>query len=66
MYSDGFPDQFGGLKEKKYLNKNFKKLLTTIGNNSSEEKIEILGEELLKWQGEIEQIDDVLVVGLSF
>jgi serine phosphatase RsbU (regulator of sigma subunit) len=66
MYSDGFPDQFGGSKEKKYLNKNFKKLLTTLTPKSTDEKIEILGAELLKWQGEIEQIDDVLVVGLSF
>jgi serine phosphatase RsbU (regulator of sigma subunit) len=66
MYSDGFPDQFGGAKEKKYLNKNFKKLLTTLTPKSSDEKIEVLGAELIKWQGEIEQIDDVLVVGLSF
>lgn len=66
MYSDGFPDQFGGAKEKKYLNKNFKKLLTTLSTKSTDEKLEVLGTELLKWQGEIEQIDDVLVVGISF
>ena len=66
MYSDGFPDQFGGLKEKKYLNKNFKKLLVTLKDLSSEEKTDILEKELIRWQGEIEQIDDVLVIGLAF
>jgi serine phosphatase RsbU (regulator of sigma subunit) len=66
MYSDGFPDQFGGDKEKKYLDKNFKLFLKTLTGKSSSEKKVLLNEELLRWQGSIEQIDDVLVIGLSF
>lgn len=66
MYSDGFPDQFGGPKEKKYLNKKFKKLLATITPLTNSQKIERLGTELQEWKGDIEQTDDVLVVGISF
>ncbi len=66
MYSDGFPDQFGGEKEKKYLDKNFKQFLKTLTGKTPEEKKKLLDEELLRWQGNIEQVDDVLVIGLSF
>jgi serine phosphatase RsbU (regulator of sigma subunit) len=66
MYSDGFPDQFGGEKEKKYLDKNFKLFLQSLTGKSPEEKKTLLNEELLRWQGPIEQVDDILVIGLSF
>jgi serine phosphatase RsbU (regulator of sigma subunit) len=66
MYSDGFPDQFGGDKEKKYLDKNFKNFLKTLTGKSPSEKKVMLNEELLRWQGAIEQVDDVLVIGLAF
>jgi serine phosphatase RsbU (regulator of sigma subunit) len=66
MYSDGFPDQFGGDKEKKYLDKNFKNFLKTLTGKSPSEKKMMLNEELLRWQGAIEQVDDVLVIGLAF
>jgi serine phosphatase RsbU (regulator of sigma subunit) len=66
MYSDGFPDQFGGEKEKKYLDKNFKLFLKTLNGKTSTEKKTLLNQELLRWQGAIEQIDDVLVIGISF
>jgi serine phosphatase RsbU (regulator of sigma subunit) len=66
MYSDGFPDQFGGEKEKKYLDKNFKLFLQTLTGKTPDKKKKLLDEELLRWQGNIEQVDDVLVIGLSF
>lgn len=66
LYSDGFPDQFGGEKEKKYLDKNFKLFLKTLSGKTPQEKKSLLNEELLRWQGSIEQIDDVLVIGLAF
>lgn len=66
MYSDGFPDQFGGTKGKKYLNKRFKNLLASLTSSSNSEKIATLEKEFQNWKGETEQIDDVLVVGISF
>lgn len=66
LYSDGFPDQFGGDKEKKYLDKNFKNFLKTLQGKTSLEKKNSLNEELIQWRGSIEQIDDILVIGISF
>ena len=66
MYSDGFPDQFGGPKSKKYMNKKFKQFLLSQVALSSEKQLENLDKELKNWQGENEQVDDILVMGIFF
>jgi len=66
MYSDGFPDQFGGPKDKKYMNKNFKNYLANKCNLSPEEQIIGLEEELKLWKGNNEQVDDILIMGVFF
>ena len=66
MYSDGFPDQFGGPKSKKYMNKKFKQFLLSQVALSSEKQLENLDTELKNWQGENEQVDDILVMGVFF
>jgi serine phosphatase RsbU (regulator of sigma subunit) len=65
MFSDGYADQFGGPKQKKFMNKNFKKLLLSINNLSSTEKHQRLEEEFNNWKGDLEQLDDVLVIGFT-
>ena len=65
MFSDGFPDQFGGIKEKKYMNKQFKKLLMTINPQPSSSKLKLLEKAFTDWKGEIEQLDDILVLGFE-
>lgn len=66
MFSDGFPDQFGGAKGRKYLMKNFRKLLLDIHTKPMDEQRNILEEELLNWHGnEYERLDDVLVMGFK-
>ncbi len=65
MFSDGFPDQFGGEKFSKFKTKHFKRLLTEIsGKNMSQQK-EFLTNTFKKWKGENEQTDDVLVLGIK-
>ncbi|MCB9189053.1 MAG: SpoIIE family protein phosphatase [Flavobacteriales bacterium] len=66
MFSDGYADQFGGPKQKKFLNKNFKKLLLDIHGKTGNEKHELLHQEFNNWKGDLEQLDDVLVIGFTF
>ena len=65
MFSDGYADQFGGPKQKKFLNKNFKKLLLEIHGQPAAEKQKKLHQEFNNWKGDTEQLDDVLVIGFT-
>lgn len=64
IFSDGYPDQFGGEKGKKYKSGKFKKFLLSIQKHSMEEQRELLDTEFENWRGSIEQIDDVCVIGV--
>ncbi|SMG40623.1 Serine phosphatase RsbU, regulator of sigma subunit [Marivirga sericea] len=63
LSSDGFPDQFGIKTQKKYLRKRFKSLLESISNKSLPEQGKSLELEMKRWQGEMQQTDDMLVIG---
>jgi Tfp pilus assembly protein PilF len=63
LSSDGFADQFGINTQKKYLRKRFKSLLESISNKSLPEQGKSLELEMKRWQGEMEQTDDMLVIG---
>lgn len=63
LSSDGFADQFGINTQKKYLRKRFKSLLENISNKSLPEQRKSLEMEMKRWQGEMEQTDDMLVIG---
>ena len=66
MFSDGYQDQFGGDKNKKFMLTNFMKLIESIQHKTLSEQKVILDEEYNKWRGDNRQIDDVLVVGVKF
>lgn len=63
-FSDGYPDQFGGPSQKKFMIKNFKQLLRQIHLKSMQEQKEILERTLHEWMSETEQVDDILVIGI--
>ncbi len=63
MYSDGFPDQFGGEKDNKFSSKRFKELLMIIHSESFEKQKQMLDDKFIEWKGRGNQIDDVLVFG---
>lgn len=65
LFSDGYVDQFGGPKEKKFKYKAFRELLLNLNNNSMNEQKVILNETFEKWQGNLEQVDDVCVMGVK-
>ena len=66
IFSDGYHDQFGGPKDKKFMVKNFKKLLLSIQEKSMDEQKTILEETMVEWKGNTEQVDDILVIGVRF
>lgn len=63
-FSDGFADQFGGERGKKYKSKRFKELLLDIYFLSIDEQKEVIHKEFEGWRGKLEQLDDVCVIGM--
>jgi len=65
MFSDGYVDQFGGEKGRKLKIVNFKKLLLDIQHLNMPEQKNYMDKFIIDWQGDIKQIDDILVIGLK-
>ena len=65
MSSDGYADQFGGEREKKYKVKNMKDFILRNCKQPFSRQRDLLENELVAWMGGIEQVDDVCVVGFE-
>lgn len=65
MFSDGYADQFGGEKGKKFMVKRFHDVLQEIHLKGPEEQNRILLKEFEDWRNNHEQVDDVLVAGIA-
>ncbi len=66
MYSDGFPDQMGGPKKKKFMTKNLIKRLKEFQHLDMKEQKKEMQKTLSEWKGNNRQIDDILVIGVRF
>lgn len=66
IFSDGYADQFGGAKGKKFRYGAFKRLLVELQDQSMEEQKQELERQFEKWKDDREQVDDVLVIGVRF
>jgi len=64
IFSDGYADQFGGPKGKKFLYRRFRELLVDIHGLPMERQKIMLLEALNQWKGAHEQVDDILVIGM--
>ena len=64
IFSDGYVDQFGGEKGKKFKAKAFRLLLLSIQNKSMAEQKKIINSTFETWRGNLEQIDDVCIIGV--
>jgi len=64
-FTDGYADQFGGPKGKKFKYSQLRDLILSINEKSIETQKEILGNTLNSWQGELEQVDDICVIGVK-
>lgn len=65
IFTDGFADQFGGEKGKKFKYKQLLELLLSIQEEPMKRQEEILSSTFSKWKGSLEQVDDVLVIGVK-
>ncbi len=65
LYSDGFPDQIGGEKSRKYMSKKFKQLLLRISDEPMNEQKKLLESTFRNWRGDLSQVDDVVVLGVK-
>lgn len=65
IFSDGYIDQFGGPDEKKFSSKKFKNLLLEAQEKPLNEQSQLLETTMKDWKGELEQIDDILVIGFE-
>ncbi|MEQ1733910.1 MAG: SpoIIE family protein phosphatase [Bacteroidia bacterium] len=64
MFTDGYADQFGGEKGKKFMYKQFKALLLSIAHLPMAEQQRKLQHTFEAWKGDLEQVDDVCVMGI--
>jgi len=66
LFTDGYGDQFGGPKGKKYKNKFLKEFLISISHTPVGEQAKLLQENFLSWRKELDQVDDVAVAVIRF
>jgi serine phosphatase RsbU (regulator of sigma subunit) len=64
LFSDGYADQFGGEKGKKFMYKAFKQLLMEHSGKPMPRQLDILETTMKEWMGDVEQIDDMVVIGM--
>lgn len=66
LYTDGYADQFGGEKSKKYSTKRLKEDLLKINEATLSEQKSKLEQNFMLWKNNLEQIDDVCIIGIRF
>jgi serine phosphatase RsbU (regulator of sigma subunit) len=64
IFSDGFADQFGGSRGKKLKLNGFRELLLNIHRKPMKEQEHLLALKLKEWMGDLDQVDDILVIGV--
>jgi len=64
IFSDGYVDQFGGERGKKFKAKAFRELLLSIQDKAMEEQKTSIDETFETWKSDLEQVDDVCVIGV--
>ena len=66
LFTDGYADQFGEKTQRKIMTKKFKEILLSIQHLTMQEQELHLKKYFIEWKGSLEQVDDVLVVGIRF
>ena len=66
MFTDGYPDQFGGEKGKKYSSKRLKQTLFSVHELSMAEQKQKIENDINNWKGTLEQVDDISIMGIRF
>lgn len=66
IFSDGFVDQFGGPRQKKFMSNQFKETLVALDDVPMLKQVEKLNEIFEEWRGDSPQIDDVTLIGIRY
>ncbi|MDX2414058.1 MAG: SpoIIE family protein phosphatase [Bacteroidales bacterium] len=66
LFSDGYYDQFGGPKNKRFSSKNLRITLTGIVEMPMHKQSQFLDERFKEWKGDNEQLDDIIIAGIRF
>jgi sigma-B regulation protein RsbU (phosphoserine phosphatase) len=64
-FTDGYADQFGGPKGKKFRYKQLEDILISVCHLPTTEQVAILGKKFEDWKGSLDQVDDVLIMGVK-
>ena len=65
LFSDGYADQFGGPNGKKFKYRRFRHQLLTIHKLPMDQQKKILQENIIQWMGNLDQIDDIMILGIK-
>ena len=65
LFSDGLPDQFGGTDGKKMKIARLKKLIEDVNNLPMSGQKEVISKFYEEWKGDYEQVDDILMIGVT-
>jgi len=66
IFSDGYADQFGGPKQKKYMTTKMKETLVSLEGLSMIQQGEKMNEIFEEWKGDNPQVDDVTLIGVRY
>jgi len=66
LFTDGYADQFGGENRKKFKYKNLKETILKIQEETMLQQRVIMDHTIEKWRGDLDQLDDILVIGRRF
>jgi len=66
LFSDGVPDQFGGERGKKLMTTGLREMLSNIQGKTMVEQGKYIQQFYIDWMGELEQVDDILIIGIRF
>ncbi|MES2140033.1 MAG: SpoIIE family protein phosphatase [Bacteroidota bacterium] len=64
IFTDGYADQFGGHGGKKFKYKQLQNILLSIQDKPMIEQEKVLIEKMSDWKGDLEQVDDILIIGV--
>ncbi|NMF36567.1 PAS domain S-box protein [Flammeovirga yaeyamensis] len=66
MFSDGYPDQFGGEENRKFGAKRIRELIVNTDHSSMEDIATTFSNTFENWKGNFKQTDDVIMIGIGF
>ena len=65
IFTDGFADQFGGKRNKKFKYKPFKQFLIDLHQQDFNTHKDLINDAFERWKGELEQVDDICIIGIK-